>query len=276
MPTDPSPEQKAAALFDLLAPDYDSTGVPFFGPIAHDLIEAMALQPGEDVLDMGCGRGAVLIPAATIVAPGRAVGMDISPAMIEIARSAVRESGLTNAEATVGSAITPDLPASSFDAVLSSLVLFFLPDPLTALSAWLPLLRPGGRVGVTTFGATDPRWKDIDEVLAPFMPSRDARTSGTQGPFESDAGMEELLSRAGFEKVRTVRQELDVSFTSPEDWQSFSMSLAQRAGWMRVPEDQRASVREEAFRRYRSHADADGRAVFTQAVRHSLGVRHDE
>lgn len=78
-----------AALFDAVAGTYDSVGVDFFQPIAQGLLAAMPPRPGERWLDIGCGRGAVLLPAAEGVGPqGRSVGLDISPAMVEQARLA--------------------------------------------------------------------------------------------------------------------------------------------------------------------------------------------
>ncbi len=69
----------------------------------------------------------------------------------------------------IGDARAPDLDAGTFDLVASSLVLFFLPDPLAALRAWRSLLVPGSRVGVSTFGEYTPAWRAIDEVFAPYL-----------------------------------------------------------------------------------------------------------
>ena len=266
-------ESRVGSLFDALADDYDAVGVDFFQPIGEGLVSALAPRAGEDWLDMGCGPGAVLLPLARLIDPGRALGIDISPAMTVKAASAAREAGLSNVDVQVGSAQTPELGERRFDGIASSLVLFFLPDPLAALRNWRGLLSDGGRVGVTTFGQTDERWKNVDAVLDPFMPDRDARTSGALGPFGSDAGMERLLQEAGFADVRTVRQLVKVHFTSPDHWMSFSMSIGQRAGWLRIPDDQRAGVKDEAFRRYRDHASSDGSVAFTQEVRHSLAIQ---
>ena len=125
---------------------------------------------------------------------------------------------------------------------------------------------------MTTFGQADQRWKDVDAVLDPFMPDRDARTSGELGPFSSDAGMERLIEEAGFVDVRTVRQRVEVQFASPDHWMAFSMSIGQRAGWLRIPDDQRAGVKDEAPRRHLDHASSDGSVVFSQEVRHTLAA----
>ncbi|MGI3786599.1 MAG: class I SAM-dependent methyltransferase, partial [Janthinobacterium lividum] len=146
-------------------------------------------------------------PVARLVGlRGRAVGLDLAPEMVR--RTAADLADLPWVRVLVGDAQEPDLPPASFDLVASSLVLFFLRDPVAALRRWTGLLVPAGRIGVTTFGEQDPRWREIDAVFQPYLPDslKDARTSGTRGPFGSDAGMTALLADAGLVDVRTVRR----------------------------------------------------------------------
>ena len=275
------PEQAAqaarmAGLFDALSPVYDNVGVAFFQPIASGLVAALGPQSGERWLDVGCGHGAVLLEAAAAVAPASAVGFDISPAMVEAAADLAGRRGLSNVSVVVDDAQDPALVDGGFDVLSSSLVLFFLSDPAAALAAWRQLLAPGGRVGVTTFAGTDPRWHEVDEVFAPYLPPlmQDARTSGNRGPFASDAGMEALLADAGYAEVRTVRASVPVRFVDAEHWYRFSWSTGQRAMWLATPEERRPDVRAEAERLLLAHAAADGSVTFEQPVRHTLGVRH--
>ena len=271
----PDPTARLAGLFDALSATYDAGGVDFFAPIAAGLLAAMPPLPGERWLDVGCGRGAVLLPAAEGVGPtGRATGIDISPGMVEQARRLAAERGLDNVEVAVGDARDP-LVDGPVDAVASSLVLFFLPDPAAALRSWLSLLAPGGRLGVATFGPVDPRWEHVDDVFTPHLPPalRDARTTGKDGPFGSDAGMERLVTDAGYVGTRTVTLELPVRFADAEQWHAFTWSVGQRAMWLAVPEDLRPGVRAEAERRLASHADPDGSTTFTQNVRYTLASR---
>ena len=274
--TDPQdPTARVAALFDALSSTYDAVGVDFFGPIAAGLLEVLPPRVGQRWLDIGCGRGAVLLPAAEAVGPtGRAVGIDISPGMVEQARGLAASLGLGNVEVSVGDARAPAVDGG-FDVVASSLVLFFLPDPAAALRSWLALTAPGGRLGVVTFGPIDPRWDHVDDVFGPYLPQqmRDARTTGKAGPFGSDAGMEALVGGTGFGEVRTVTRELPVRFADAEHWHAFTWSVGQRAMWLAVPEEDRAAVRAEAERRIASYADPDGSVTFTQGVRYTLAVR---
>jgi ubiquinone/menaquinone biosynthesis C-methylase UbiE len=271
----PDPTARLAGLFDLLSETYDAVGVDFFAPIADGLLAAMPPRPGERWLDVGCGRGAVLLPAAEAVGPsGRVTGIDISPGMVEQARRLAAERGLDNVEVAVGDARDPHVDGV-VDVVASSLVLFFLPDPAAALRSWLALTGPGGRLGVATFGPVDERWEHVDDVFTPHLPPqmRDARTTGKDGPFGSDAGMEALVADAGYADVRTVTHELPVRFADAVQWHAFTWSVGQRAMWLAVPDQQRADVRAEAERRIAAYAEPDGSVTFTQVVRYTLASR---
>lgn len=263
---------KVARLFGMLADDYDRSGVDFFGPIAAGLVEHLPPRPGERWLDVGCGPGEVLLRAARAVGPGgTVVGIDIAEPMVERARTAAAD--LPQVRVEVDDAAAPST-VGPFDAVASSLVLFFLADPSAALRAWRGLLVPGGRLGVSTFGPWDPRLEHVEQVLEPWIPPamRDPRLSSDESPFRSDAGMERLVTDAGYADVRTETLALPVRYTDAEQWFAFSMSTGQRGMWLSVPEDERPRVRAEALRRFAEHADADGSATFTIGIRYTLAT----
>lgn len=266
-----------AALFDSVADSYDAVGVDLFQPVAAGLVEALRPQPGERALDVGCGRGAVLVPLAeAVTASGAVIGIDLSPRMAEATAADVARAGLSWVEVTVGDAMQPDMPPSSFDIVASSLVLFFLTDPPTALRVWRHVLVDGGRVGVSTFGPYDEQWREhVDTAVAAFRPpeTRDARTTGTQGPFASDEGMEQLLTDAGFRDVRTVTSTVSPRFDDAPHWQRWSMSVGQRQFWEAIPGDRRDEVEAALFAAVERCGTPDGRIGFDQQVRYTLGTR---
>jgi ubiquinone/menaquinone biosynthesis C-methylase UbiE len=270
-----TPTSPVAALFDLLSSTYDTTGVAFFQPIADRLVAELAPAPGERWLDVGCGPGAVALPAARAVGgSGGVVGVDIAPGMVQRLAGTAAGEGLGHLSAVVGDAAAPPVDGP-FDVVASSLVLFFLADPAAALRSWHGLLRPGGRLGVVTFGPQDDWWESLDAVFAPYLPQAmlDARTSGKDGPFASDAGMERLVTDAGYAEVGTVAWELPVRFASPDQYLDWTMTTGQRAMWMRVPDEARAGVFEELLGLLRAHQDEDGAVMLHQGVRITLAVR---
>jgi ubiquinone/menaquinone biosynthesis C-methylase UbiE len=258
-------------LFDLVATDYDNVGVPFFQPIAEGLVEAVGAAPGDRALDLGCGNGASSRALAAALAPeGSLVALDLSPAMVEQARQSLDDS-LTDVTFLVGDASDPDLPAGSFDVVISSLVVFFLPDPAAALSRWVRLLRPGGRIGLSTFGSSSRVWQALDESLRQFMPPLDPKTVGPGSPFASDEGMAGLLAGAGATDVQTSSRRVEFAFESFEQWLRFSRSVGQRVAWERMSDAETSRVLDETRTTFEDAAGADGAVRVWQEVRYTVG-----
>ncbi len=266
--------QGVGRLFDAVAETYDQSGVPFFQPIAAGLVDALDPRPGEDVLDIGCGRGAVTVRLADAVLPsGSVTAVDLSEEMVARTRDLLSGAGHA-ADVRRMDAARPDLPEAAFDLVSSSLVIFFVDEPAESLRRWVRLLRPGGRIGVTTFAEEDPRWTALDELFAPWLPEamRDPRVIGEDSPFDSDERMETLLREAGALDVRTETLALDVPFSGIEDWRAWSMGTGQRAMWQGVPEDRMPGLLADAARLLDDARGPDGTARLTQTVRYTLGV----
>jgi ubiquinone/menaquinone biosynthesis C-methylase UbiE len=261
-------------MFDALASSYDGVGVEFFGPIAEGLVVELAPRIGERALDVGCGRGAVLFRLASAVgATGSVTGVDLSARMIEAtAQDAAKVAA--NIELRVGDAMAPGLPPASYDVVASSLVLFFLPDPLAALREWRDLLRPHGRIGVSTFGPYDQRWADlVDGAMRKHHPIPAVAPASRQGPFVSDDGMEQLLRDAGYRDVRTVTKTVSPRFDDPEHWYRWSLSTGRREYWAAMSDDARERVLADVFTAVDTCRDEHGRIGFDQQVRYTLARR---
>lgn len=107
------------------------------------------LQPGERVVDVGCGAGLDSLIAAGMVAPeGRVMGVDMTPAMLEKARRSAVEGGWTNVEFRQGLAESLPVLDSWADVVISNGVLNLLPDKDAALREMARVLLPGGRLQI--------------------------------------------------------------------------------------------------------------------------------
>ncbi len=120
---------------------YDRMLEPFSGLI----VDAVALAPGERVLDVGCGCGTTTLAAARAVAPGSAVGVDLSVSMLERARQNARQSGFANTSFEEGDAQVRRF-GTAFDAVISRFGVMFFADPVAAFANLHTATRPGGRI----------------------------------------------------------------------------------------------------------------------------------
>jgi ubiquinone/menaquinone biosynthesis C-methylase UbiE len=262
-----------AELFDRVADTYDQVGVAFFSIFGRRLVEISAVSPGERVLDVGCGRGAVTLPAAEAVGPtGHVSAIDLAPSMVERLRAELSARGVGHVDVLLMNAQQPDLPAETFDVVLSSLVVFFLPDPAAALAGYRRLLRPDGRFGMTTFGPDDERWRWIDD-LREF--SRDARaaTPPKRELFESDDSVNALVSGAGFVDVTSRVQTHDIRFPGFDTWWTWSWSHGGRHFWESVPAERLDEARHRSHEEYAAISDEDGSAVMHQAIRYTTARR---
>jgi len=104
------------------------------------------IAAGATVVDIGCGSGTDLLLAANAVGPqGRAIGIDMTDAMLRKAQAGVAEAGLTNVDLRRGDTLDLPIESASADFVLSNGVLNLAPDKRRAFSEVLRVLRPGGR-----------------------------------------------------------------------------------------------------------------------------------
>ena len=178
----------------------------FGAPVSHWLIDAVAPQPGQRVLELAAGLGETGLLAAELVAPvGGAIISDQAEAMLSGARERAAALGLSNVEFQVINAEWIDMPVASVDVVLCRWGYMLMADPAAALGETRRVLRPGGRVGLAV-------WDAIEHNPWAALPGAELRergltpppVPGTPGPFAlGDAeGVRELLAQAGFADVR--------------------------------------------------------------------------
>lgn len=106
-----------------------------------------ALDPGEDVLDLGCGAGLDSLVAAQMVGPeGSVTGIDMTPEMLAKARAGAEALGLEHVRFVDGEAERLPFADGSFDVVISNGVIDLIPDKDAVFSQLHRVLRPGGRV----------------------------------------------------------------------------------------------------------------------------------
>lgn len=166
------------------------------------------LRPGEVVVDLGCGAGIDVLLAARKVGPaGKAIGIDMTPAMLERARAnAARPVGgevLTNTEFHLASIDRLPLPDSSVDCLLSNCVINLAPDKRSVFREMYRVLKPGGRVAVSDIALK----KELPDQLAGDAEAYIGCIAGAISIADYERGLRE----AGFESVQVMDAHKDLN-----------------------------------------------------------------
>jgi len=152
------------------------------------------LHEGETVLDLGSGAGAdVLISARRVGPSGRAIGLDMTDEMLELARANAAEAGLENVEFVKGYIEQIPLPDASVDVILSNCVLNLSGDKPRVFAEAARVLRPGGRFAVSDVVASP----EMDETTRADMAAYTGCIAGALTEDEFRSG----LAAAGFRDV---------------------------------------------------------------------------
>jgi SAM-dependent methyltransferase len=182
-------------------------------PVAEIGIAALDPRPGERIIDLACGGGATTRAIAEAVgAGGHALGVDISPDLVPVARQ--KGAGLGQMEIVLADAAAYDFGGAPYDALFSRFGTMFFPDPPAALGHLRRALKPGGRAVfvVYTPPAENP-WAAVPaaaatELLGPAAP----QPPGTPGPFgwAETSVFEPILAAAGWRDVAWSEHDLEL------------------------------------------------------------------
>ena len=160
------------------------------------------LTPGVSVLDCGCGPGSITLSIASLVDPGKVVGVDFGSSQIERATASASSAGINNAQFRVGDCYSLPFDEGSFDRAFSHALMEHLSDPVRAMKELHRVLKPDGVIGVCS-----PDWGGF--ILAPPSPALteavEAYTtlqSRNGGDVQVGRRLGTYLEAAGFKDVR--------------------------------------------------------------------------
>ena len=171
-------------------------------PVGDALFARAGFAPGERVIDIGCGGGGTTIRIARAVAPGgSALGLDISPALVEESRRRAAAAGIADIAFTCADAAIAQPEGAPFDRLYSRFGSMFFGDPRAAFANLRAMLRPGGRIDLAVWApAGENPW--MMETMAAVAAHLELppRVPNAPGPFAfGDTGwLREVLAAAGF------------------------------------------------------------------------------
>lgn len=175
-------------------PEGANLGLGCGNPLAH-----AALQPGDVVLDLGAGAGIDCFLAAKAVGPsGRAIGVDMTPAMLEKARKNAVTVGATNVEFRLGEIEHLPVADASVDVVISNCVINLSPDKTQVFREALRALKPGGRLVISDLVLEHPLPAEIMRSVEMYV--------GCVAGAATKTGFLQHLRDAGFGSVEILEE----------------------------------------------------------------------
>jgi ubiquinone/menaquinone biosynthesis C-methylase UbiE len=262
--------------WDLAAADYEPLWHAQLAAAHAELMARAALMAGERVLDVACGTGLVAFDAARAVGPGgRVVGIDVSDAMIETARSTGRARGVANASFARMDAEQLGLPGASFDVAICALGLMYMPRPEQAMREMRRVLRPGGRFVGLVWGE---RARCAWSALFPIV---DAEVASDVCPLFFRLGapgeLARLCARAQFDAVEQRRIAATLDYAGADEacdaaFVGGPVALA----WSRFDDEARTRVRARYLQAIDVWRHDDGYRLPSEFVIVSAAARNDE
>jgi arsenite methyltransferase len=172
-----------------------------------------SLKPGEVVVDLGSGGGLDVFLAAAKVGPaGKAIGIDMTPAMLDLARRNAAKAGLTNVEFYESSIDQLPLPDATVDCVISNCVINLASDKSAVFREIARVLKPGGRLAVSDIALKKPLPPEVGNDLMAYV----GCIAGAIPIEEYHSG----LTEAGFSAVQVVDSGADLNAYAQVDGQS--------------------------------------------------------
>jgi len=213
--------------------------------VAREFVAWLQVPPGSRWLDVGCGSGALTETALAEAEPESIEGVDTSEAFVAYAASRVTD---PRASFAVADAQALDRPDAAYDAVASSLVLNFLPDPARGAAEMRRVARPGGLVAgyVWDYAGEMQLMRRFWDAAAELDPAAADLDEGRRMAGCNPADLEALFSGAGLEEVETRAIDVPTVFADFDDyWSPFEGGQGPAPGYcVSLPPDRRAALRE--------------------------------
>ncbi len=224
--------------------------------VARGFLDWLGQPSGADWLDVGCGTGALTESILTLCEPRAVAGIDASAGYIDFAKAHVRDERV---QFTVADAQTMPIDTASFDAVVSGLVLNFVPESRKATAEMQRVARPGGVVAayVWDYAGKMELMRYFWDAAVELNPKAADLDQGRRFPICKPEGLEALFKAVGLHKIETTAIDVPTVFRDFNDyWSPFLGGQAPAPGYtMSLTEAERTALQELLHRRLPIRAD---------------------
>jgi len=220
MPTPSDARDRAETTYNAAADSYDAGPLSFWEYFGRGTVKRLQLRDGDHVLDVECGSGASAIPAAQAVAPtGKVLAVDLAERLLALAQTKATQRHLNNIRFEHGDMMALNQSDGEFDAVICVFGIFFVPDMVAAARELRRMVKPGGELAITTWGANlfEPGnsafWNSIRQVRPDLE-----RAFNPWDRISEPMALFEMLQQAGVELADVAVENRLHPINGPEDW----------------------------------------------------------
>jgi len=262
-----------SGLYTRIAPLYDQVGFKAFSYyFGKRLVELIEIPENAKVLDIATGRGASLFPSTKRVGPrGSVNGIDIADGMVKETTKDIAKSGYSYVKILKMDAENLKFDDNTFDFILCGLSIFLFPHSEIALNEAFRVLKPDGRIGITTFCPgyssgysitwqkglilrymTKSRMKD--EELKMLL-----KLKAVEKPeFKTAEGMKKIMTKANFKEVNSLIEEKEFICNNAEEWWNFLWSTGSRSVLEKMSTANLMKLKEETINKFNNVTLEDG------------------
>ncbi len=244
---------------------YEAIPVPtILGPVARLLVEHANIHSDSKVIDVGCGTGAATRYVANMVSsPGSVAGVDINAGMIEVAKSLPKVPGMP-IDWYEGSAFELPFEENTFNVAISAQTIQFLNDRAKALREMSRVLKPDGRLAMSTWRPIElnPYFDALVKAVSKYLGSETA--SGLEAAFTLTSSIEinALLAQSGFNNPTVEVLEMHLDLPPIEQFVTRHIGATPMAGsFSAAPESMQQELVGEVARSLESYNTEAGTTV---------------
>lgn len=254
-------QQRKATLkqtFDTVSGGYDGDALRFFPQSAQSMVPLLELRGDEHVLDVACGTGHASLAVARMLPKGRVTGVDFSAGMLDQAGRKSAAQGISNINFLERDMTALGFPADSFDVALCAFGIFFVADLDAQLAHVVSVVKPGGRVMISSF-QEEHYFHPLREMmlarlstLGIAIPPPIWKRVGNEGACSA------LFSRAGLTNTRVESRNEGYYLDCAERWWDVIWNAGFRRLVSLLPEDARERFKREHLKEIEALTTKDG------------------